>query len=34
MPPMEWALHMMQPDTYLDTLAMMAIRNMIDVNIT
>ena len=30
--PKEWALHMMKESTELDTLALIAIRNMLDVS--
>ena len=31
--PKEWALHMMHEETELDTLALIAIRNMLEVSI-
>ena len=30
--PKEWALYMLLPDSYLDTVAMITIRNMLDVS--
>ena len=32
MSPQEWALRMMEPGTFLDTVAMIAIRNMLEVS--
>ena len=32
MTPQEWALRMMEPSTFLDTVAMIAIRNMLEVS--
>ena len=32
--PKEWVLYMMQEEAQLDTLALMAIRNMLDVSIS